>query len=269
VTNLKIRHYIGRNYFGSGGVLGRAKFWRDALRLRQIVLVGVGFLGAAGWTTGGPEVGGISGNVTFTGTAPRMQAIDMSKEYNCAKEYAGGATPTSETVVVGKENELRNVVVFVFAGPAEANRTAGAAPAVMTQKGCRYAPHVVAVQAGKEVKITTSDNAPHNVYLAAKVNRPANLMQTAGGAPIQQKFDKPEFIPVKCNIHPWMRGIVAVVATPHYAVTGKDGEFKLPNLPPGKYTIKAWHETLGEQTQEVTIDGTETKIIEFVFKAKK
>lgn len=219
----------------------------------------------AGLTAAGPELGAVNGKVRLAGTAPKPQTIDMSKEYNCAKEYAGKAAPTAETVVTGKGNELGNVVVFVFAGPAEANRTAGSPAAVMMQKGCRYTPHVVGMQAGHEVKITTSDAAPHNVYLAAKVNRPANLMQLAGGAPIQQKFDKPEFIPVKCNIHPWMRGIVAVVATPHFFVSGKDGEFKLPNLPPGKYTIKAWHETLGEQTQEVVIDGAETKSIEFVF----
>lgn len=219
-------------------------------------------------TKGGPESGGITGKVTFEGVPPRAQTIDMSKEYNCAKEYEGKPAPTGETIVTGKGNELGNVVVFVFAGPAEANR--GAAPAaLMTQKGCRYTPHVVAMQAGREIKITTSDSAPHNVYLSAKANRPANLMQPAGGAPIVQKYDKPEFIPVKCNIHPWMRGTVAVVATPHFAVTGRDGEFKLPNLPPGKYTIKAWHESLGEQTQEVTIDGTETKNLDFVFKRKK
>jgi len=247
--------------------LRRKRLERAGVKLHHGVLAGLCGLVTIGLAAGAPEGGSVAGTVTFAGKAPRMQAIDMSKEYSCAKDYTGGTVPTSETVVVGKGNELRNVVIYVFAGPPEANR--GAAPAaLMTQKGCRYTPHVVAMQAGHEVKITTSDNAPHNVYLAAKTNRPANLMQLAGGAAIQQKFEKPEFIPVKCNIHPWMRGIVAVVPTPHFAVTGKDGEFKLPNLPPGKYTLKAWHESLGEQTQEVTIEGTESKTIQFVFHTK-
>jgi uncharacterized protein (DUF2141 family) len=82
------------------------------------------------------------------------------------------------------------------------------------------------------------------------------------------KYDKMEFIPVKCNIHPWMHGTFAVLKNSHYSVSGEDGGFKLPNLPPGKYTISAYHESYGEQTQDVTITGGETKTINFVFKAK-
>ena len=73
---------------------------------------------------------------------------------------------------------------------------------------------------------------------------------------------------MKCNIHPWMKGTLAVMKNSHYAITADNGEFKLPNLPPGSYTVTAWHESYGEQTQTVTITGSETKSINFVFKAK-
>jgi uncharacterized protein (DUF2141 family) len=77
-----------------------------------------------------------------------------------------------------------------------------------------------------------------------------------------------EFIPVKCNVHPWMHGTLAVLKNSHYAISGEDGGFKLPNLPPGKYAVTAYHESYGGQTQELTITGSETKNVNFVFKAK-
>ena len=73
---------------------------------------------------------------------------------------------------------------------------------------------------------------------------------------------------MKCNVHPWMHGWFAVLKTNHYAITSDDGRFSLPNLPAGKYTVTAWHEDYGTQTQEVTITGNETKSSTSRFKAK-
>ena len=73
---------------------------------------------------------------------------------------------------------------------------------------------------------------------------------------------------MKCNIHPWMSGQFAVLKNSHYAISSGGGGFSLPNLPPGKYTVTAWHESYGDQSMEVTIAGTETKTVNFVFKAK-
>ncbi|PYU84411.1 MAG: hypothetical protein DMG51_10505, partial [Acidobacteria bacterium] len=77
-----------------------------------------------------------------------------------------------------------------------------------------------------------------------------------------------EFIPVKCNVHPWMHGTFAVMKNSHCSISGADGGFTLPDLPPGKYTVTAFHESYGDQTQEVSIAGSETKSVNFVFKAK-
>jgi carboxypeptidase family protein len=87
------------------------------------------------------------------------------------------------------------------------------------------------------------------------------------GAVLHTKFEKPEFIAVKCDEHPWMHGYFVVLTTSHYAVTGRDGGFSLRGLPPGKYTVTAWHEQFGTQSQDVTISGSRTKTINFVFRA--
>jgi hypothetical protein len=100
-----------------------------------------------------------------------------------------------------------------------------------------------------------------------KVNSEWNKSQPPGTPPIVTKWDKPEFIPVKCNIHPWMQGYFVVLKTSHYAVTGNDGSFTLSGVPPGKYTVTAWQEQYGTQSQDVVVgsDGT-TKPLNFVFK---
>jgi len=208
--------------------------------------------------------GTISGKVTYTGTPVKQKPIDMSKEPSCAKQHA---TPvTTETVVTGANNTLENVVVYISAGADDANAPAEAI--TFTQKGCQYLPHVLAMHTNQDFKVVNDDQTSHNIHPLAKVNREWNKSQPPGSPPIDAKFDQPEFISVKCNIHPWMHGWFVVLKTNHYSISKDDGGFSLPNLPPGKYTVTAWHEDYGTQTQDVTITGNETKAIDFSFKAK-
>jgi Carboxypeptidase regulatory-like domain len=208
--------------------------------------------------------GTVSGKVTYEGTPAKAKAIDMSKEPSCAKQHT---TPiTTETVVTGPNNSLGNVVVYISAGaPDDAPPSQ---PAKFEQKGCQYLPHVLAFQVNQPLEVVNDDQTSHNIHPLPKVNREWNKSQPPGSPAIVDKYDKPEFIPVKCNVHPWMHGNFAVMKNSHYAVSGEDGGFKLPNLPPGKYTVTAWHESYGEQSQEVTISGSEAKTVNFVFKAK-
>src|SRR5580693_7797466 len=208
--------------------------------------------------------GTVSGKVTYTGTPAHQKPIDMSKEPSCAKQHA---TPiTTETVVTGPGNALDNVVVYVSAGAPDESAPSQAAK--FEQKGCQYIPHVLAFQVNQTLEITNDDQTSHNIHPLPKVNREWNKSQPPGSPPITDKYDKAEFIPVKCNIHPWMHGNFAVLKNSHFAITEGGGNFALPNLPPGKYTITAWHESYGDQSQDVAISGSETKTVNFVFKAK-
>jgi len=188
----------------------------------------------------------------------------MSSEPDCAKQYT--TPPTAEDVVAGQSGALKNVVVYISAGASD--ETAPSQPANMVQKACRFAPHITVMQAGQEIQIVNSDSTSHNVHPLPTSNREWNKAQPPGTPAISEKFGREEFIPVRCNIHPWMRGYIAVLKTSHYSLTGDDGAFSLNNLPPGKYTITAWHETLGKQTQEVTITGNENLPINFNFTGK-
>jgi plastocyanin len=189
----------------------------------------------------------------------------MSKEPSCAQQHP--TLITTETVVVGPGNALVNVVVYISAGAPDESSPPSQAVSI-TQKGCQYLPHIVPMVVNQELKVVNADQTSHNIHPLAKINHEWNKSQPPGTPPFSEKFDKPEFIAVKCNVHPWMHGTFAVLKNSHYAVSGEDGGFTLPNLGPGKYTVSAWHESYGEQTQEVTISGKETKTINFVFKAK-
>src|ERR1700738_3710310 len=235
------------------------------MRARVGYIAGVAALAACAVIVhAGPSGGTVSGKVTYEGTPAKQKPIDMSKEPSCAKQHT---TPiTTETVVTGPGNTLDNVVVYVSAGAPDDSTPSQ--PAKFEQKGCQYIPHVLALQANQPLEIANDDQTWHNIHPPRKVNREGNKSQPPGSAPIVDKCDKPEFIPVKCNIHPWMHGNFAVLKNSHYAITQGEGSFTLANLPPGKYTITAWHESYGDQTQDVTISGSEAKTVNFVFKAK-
>ncbi len=136
------------------------------------------------------------------------------------------------------------------------------------QKGCMYQPHVLAMQANQKLNVVNADPTTHNIHPIPVNNREFNKIQ-APGAPIEVTFAREEIaIPVRCNIHPWMRGYIAVFKHPYFAVTSDNGSFELKNVPPGTYTIEAWHEELGTATQKVVLGSSETKTVEFVFKGK-
>jgi Carboxypeptidase regulatory-like domain len=216
-------------------------------------------------SSSGMFAGTVKGRVTYTGAPAKQRQIDMSKEPSCAKQHA---TPVSaESIVTGPNNALENVVVYVSSGVRDDDQVPAQA-ITFEQKGCQYIPHVLVMHTNQKFKIVNNDDATHNIHPLAKINREWNKSQPPGSAPLTGKYEKEEFIPVKCNIHPWMHGNFVVLKTSHYDVSKGSGGFKLPDLPPGKYTLTAWHEQYGTETADVTITGKETKEINFTFKAK-
>jgi plastocyanin len=211
----------------------------------------------------GPQSGTLIGIVSFKGTPPRKAPLDLGKEPDCLKLRAKDPL-TDETVVVGRGNGLANVVVYISAGETE-NSLTPAVPVSFAEKGCRYKPRVLAVEIGQEIKISNDDPVAHNIHPIAKVNRDWSRLEPPGTPAFSYSYEKEEIIPVKCNIHPWMQGYFVVLKTSHFAITGEDGVFRMPDLPPGKYTVAAWHESLGTQSQEVTVTKGESSSLYFVF----
>ncbi len=212
-------------------------------------------------TTGAVSVRGV---VRFEGTVPKPKLISMSADPSCAKQHP--APVFAQEVATDSKGDLKDVIVFVSEGLGDRTFDAPTQPVVVEQKGCMYTPHVLAMRANQPLHVVNDDPTSHNIHPTPANNREWNKAEPPGTS-LDESFAREEIaIPVKCNVHPWMHGYVAVFKHPYFAVTGKDGSFDLSSLPPGTYTIKAWHEKLGTSTQTVTIGANETKEISFVFK---
>ncbi|MGH9517582.1 MAG: carboxypeptidase regulatory-like domain-containing protein [Terriglobales bacterium] len=238
--------------------------------LTTLLLVGVCTLSLNKKVNAAGE-GSITGTVKLNGTPPHMRGIDMSKDPYCSKAHANDPAKM-ETVVVGKDQGLANVVLYISQGlsGSEAAQKASGEP-TFDQKNCMYSPHVLAMDAGQEYKVTTSDQTAHNIHPEPNPmtgNIPWNRSQPPGAPPIVQSWKAEEVaIPVKCNIHPWMHGWFVVVKGP-YATTDDSGSYTIHGVPPGSYTVTAWQEDLGTQTAKVTVAAGAPAKADFTFKSK-
>jgi hypothetical protein len=211
--------------------------------------------------------GRITGTVVLDGPAPTPNRVDMSSEPACAK--ANPSDTGSREVLTGENGALANVVVFVKAGLGSYRFDPSAEPAMLDQKGCMYEPRVVALMTNQPLEIRNDDATIHNVHATPKVNSEWNKAQRADSAPLRVAFPSPELgIPFMCNVHPWMRAFVFVFANPYYAVTTTAGTFELKNVPPGTYTIEAWHEKFAAQEQSVTLGSRASQVVSFRFKSR-
>jgi hypothetical protein len=208
--------------------------------------------------------GHITGSVTLEGTAPANQPIRMNADPVCVREVK--AAPQQETFVVGAGGALANVFVYVKDGLGEYVFEAPAGAATLDQKGCRYVPHVFGIRVGQPLEIVNSDPTLHNIHAQPRSNREFNTGQPIQGMKTTHTFGAREvMVPFKCDVHGWMNAYAGVLDHPYFAVTDARGQFELNGLPPGSYTVEAWHERLGRATESVTLGANETKAVSFAF----
>jgi plastocyanin len=209
--------------------------------------------------------GTVSGTIHFDGTAPKRIEIDMAQDPVCG---ASDANYTEQYVT--HNGGLQNVFVYVRDGLGNKLYAPSQDPVVIDQKGCRFTPHVVGVQAGQPVKFTNSDPTMHNVHMTPQIstNQSVDISQPPNGTGEMRTLPTPELmVPVRCNNHPWMEAFINVAANPFFAVSDADGHFTIKGLPPGTYTIVAVHEKLGQKTATVTVGSKQTATQDFTYSA--
>jgi plastocyanin len=170
--------------------------------------------------------------------------------------------PTTQFYVVGPKGELADVIVSLQ--DMNGKSTGASAPAVvLDQKGCVYVPSIFAVQTGQKIIVKNSDPVLHNVHDvpgAGSENKEFNQAQIPNGPDLTFTFTKPEnFLKFQCDVHKWMFAWASVFDHPYFAVSAKDGSFKIANVPPGKYKIQAAHRKAGTVTQEIDVKDGEAK----------
>src|ERR1043166_1892553 len=234
--------------------------------------------GGAGkaYTAKGNE-GTISGVVSYNGAAPEAKKIDTSADPACTSKSPN--LTTEEWVV--KDGKLANTFVYIKDGTlADGSKIstytlpAATSPVTLDQNGCHYQPHVIGVMVKQPITIKNSDPTTHNIHFTPKNNPDWNQSQPNGAAALTHTLNAPEVSPslvqVKCNQHPWMKSYVGVLKHPFFAVTAEDGSFTIKGVPPGKYTVVAWHEggaTGTEKNMEVTVPASGAGKADFSFGA--
>jgi hypothetical protein len=211
----------------------------------------------------------ISGKVTLNGTPPAEKKVAF--DALCGKLHTKDAF--TRHYVVGADKGLANVLVYLKEAPAGKTFTPPTDKVpVLDQVNCFYEPYVMGVMVDQKFQIKNSDALMHNVHATPKAegNKEFNVGQPVQGMVTEKSFAKPEvLVRFKCDVHPWMFAYVGVLPHPYFAVTDKDGKFKLPaDLPAGKYTLVAYHLKAGEVTQEVTVADGDKKEVSFTLEAK-
>jgi len=217
--------------------------------------------------------GTITGSIAYNGTPPAAKKIDTSADPVCAQKNPN--LETDDTKVAN--GKLANVFVYIKEGKLSDNSKIGdysfdvpSAPVVLDQNGCHYVPHVLGIQTNQTLKVTNSDPTQHNVHPGPQLNTEWNQSQAQGAAPIEKQFSRAEIlIPVKCNQHPWMKSYIGVLNHPFFAVSAADGSFTIKGVPPGTYTVIAWHEGPGKGTElppkTVTVAAKGSATADFAF----
>lgn len=206
----------------------------------------------------------IEGTVLFEGTPPADTPIDMKADPTCGLHHSGQVVMTERAVV--QDGKVRWAYVRVAKGLEGQTFGVPSDKVMIDQAGCRYVPHVVGAMVGQTIEILNSDETLHNVHAVCKANRAFNFGMPLKGMKQERKFTAPEVVHLKCDVHPWMSSWVGVSEHPFFAVSDADGRFAIRGLPPGTYTLEAWHETFGTRTAEVVVGPAETATAMFLFR---
>jgi len=251
---------------------------RKSFSFRLILILGISVLFAASssrgagsrsqekpvYKTTGSE-GRITGEISFVGEAPQPKRIDASGDPVCE---TGSRELFTEDIIVTK-GKLANVLVYLRSGGPLGWYVfeAPTADVSISHQFCQFVPRILGMQLQQTLQIATGDPTYHNIHFTPRENADWNQTQAPNSDPLHHKFTKSEVgIPARDNQHPWERAYVSVFTHPFFAITARNGLYEISGIPPGQYTIVAWHERFGEQTAEISIGVGEQKTLDFAFK---
>ncbi len=219
--------------------------------------------GGSGSTAGGGSTqqaegwGHLTGRIVLKGAPPKPTPINVTKD----QEFCGKHNLVDESIVVGPEGGLANVVIFVRTRNVKVHPELEALkdkPVILKNENCRFEPRVVSVLVGQKLFVTNPDPVAHNTNISVpggggggNYSIPANVPEPQDAYKFEFKLQQSRPVPVACNIHPWMKGYVVIRKNPYVAVTGKDGKFQIKNLPAGELELQLWH----EKADRLEIDG--------------
>jgi plastocyanin len=217
--------------------------------------------------TEGPP-GAVRGSVKIRGEIPRRKKVALDVDPKCESMHAG--VVLSDQLVADANGNVQWAFVYVRSGPIGTPPPAPTTPVLMDQIRCVFTPHVVGVRVGQPLRVLSSDDVLHNVHALPFTNREFNVGLPVAGMEVVRTFDKPEvMIQIKCDVHPWMLSWIGVVDHPYFSVTNEIGSYALRDVPPGKFTIEAWHEQYKPVTRELVVPPGGDVALDFVLDVKR
>jgi plastocyanin len=206
------------------------------------VLLGSGLHGQS------PLAGAITGHVTLT---TRMRGVPITSSAYTPRGVTHQAASASP--------EMRSVLVYLkdltFAGALPVTR------AEIRQEHESFSPRVVAVTRGSTVEFPNFDPYFHNVFSLSGAGT-FDLGRYPDGQARSRQFTKTGVVKVYCHIHSQMSATILVLDHPYFTTPTADGQFTLPNVPPGDYTLVGWHERVGEQATHVVVSSGHTTAVD-------
>ncbi len=200
------------------------------------------------------EMGAAHGMIRFGGTPEEAAVLVMSGDPWCVEHHPEGVVRSDALIVNG--DALVNAFVWIDHDFDGMEFDVPEDDVIIDQVNCLYVPRISGAHLDQTVMAKTSDDTLHNIHTKPKANREANFAMPKGSKPKELRFKKEEvMIEVVCDVHPWMKGWIGIVAHPFFAVTGEDGSWAFDGVPAGTYTVKVWHEVAGTSSFELTVEA--------------
>lgn len=212
-------------------------------------------------TQGGPRVsGGLEGVVRLAPDGlPQPTRVE-----NATDPQVCGSEQTLEDLRVDPQGRgVRDVILALVDVPAECAPAPPPGRLILDNSECRFVPHAAVLTAGSTIETTNSDPVLHTVHFYGPIDK--NLALPFRGVRRTLVVDRPGLFSVRCDVHGWMRAFVRVDPHPFHAVSDPGGEFRIEGIPPGAWTLEAWHERLGRQRLGVTIEPGKTARVEITY----
>ena len=203
----------------------------------------------------------IVGEASYGGSPPAPFVIWVKKN----ADIFGEKLP-DERITVSRAGKVRNVVV-TLEGVKEGKRWPDHRPQLLN-KGGLFVPHVQVTRTGAQLEVINQDPVLHNSHAYLDGRTLFNLAQPNKDQVIRKPLRRAGVVELMCDSHDWMNGWIVVSDHPYVAVTGEDGAYAVTDVPPGTYTLTAWHEKLGRQQLQVTVKAKEQKKVNLTFSAK-
>ncbi len=203
--------------------------------------------------------GTIKGSVKYSAAAPPVKTKKLADNVKAGCTCA--EVPVEDLVVDAASKGIQWTIVRVLDVKGVPPLPLPDKAPVISQKGCRFEPHVLLVPPGSSVNFSNPDLIAHNVHTVPldAVNPPTNRMMNNAALLVKGKsFAEPELILLQCDIHPWMKAFIVVHDPRFAAISDKNGDFEIKGLPPGKYKVHLWQETLGEKNLEIDMKAEQT-----------